>query len=90
MYKKPYLLSDRTESDERSLSIREFSDSIKRKVYKKQAGQCPWCIKNGNFKTYAIEEMEGDHITPWSQGGKSTEDNCQMLCKMHNRKKSAD
>lgn len=86
----PYLLSDRTESDERSLSIREFSDSIKRKVYKKQAGQCPWCVKNGNFKTYAIEEMEGDHITPWSQGGKSTEDNCQMLCKMHNRKKSAD
>lgn len=86
----PYLLSDRTESDERSLSIREFSDSIKRKVYKKQAGQCPWCIKKGNFKTYAIEEMEADHITPWSQGGKSTEDNCQMLCKMHNRKKSAD
>lgn len=86
----PYLLSDRTEKDERNLSIRTFSDAIKKKVYKKQAGQCPWCVKNGNFKTYSLEEMEADHITPWSQGGKSTEDNCQMLCKMHNRKKSAD
>ncbi|MFN9689021.1 MAG: HNH endonuclease, partial [Bacteroidota bacterium] len=37
---------------------------------------------------YQIEEMEGDHITPWHLGGKTTADNCQMLCKDDNRRKS--
>lgn len=33
------------------------------------------------------EEMEGDHITPWSEGGKTSPDNLQMLCKDCNRRK---
>ena len=37
---------------------------------------------------FEIEEMEGDHITPWHLGGKTTADNCQMLCKDDNRRKS--
>ena len=32
--------------------------------------------------------MEGDHITPWHSGGKTTAENCQMLCKDCNRHKS--
>ncbi len=24
--------------------------------------------------------MEADHITPWSKGGKTIAENCQMLC----------
>ncbi len=32
--------------------------------------------------------MEADHIIPWSKGGKTTPDNCRMLCKMDNRTKS--
>jgi len=32
--------------------------------------------------------MEGDHITPWSKNGKTTAENCQMLCKDDNRRKS--
>ena len=32
--------------------------------------------------------MEADHITPWHEGGKTNEDNCQMLCKECNRRKS--
>lgn len=32
--------------------------------------------------------MEGDHITPWIEGGKTDEANCQMLCKRCNREKS--
>ena len=35
-----------------------------------------------NFK-----EMDADHVTAWSKGGKNTKDNCQMLCKTHNRAK---
>ena len=32
--------------------------------------------------------MEGDHRIPWVDGGKTTTDNCQMLCKKCNREKS--
>jgi hypothetical protein len=31
--------------------------------------------------------MEGDHITPWSKGGRSIADTCQMLCKPDDRMK---
>lgn len=69
--------------DERKLNIRTFSNSIKRAVYERQNGKCCCCKKE-----YDISEMEGDHITPWSEGGKTTIDNCQMLCKDCNRRKS--
>jgi len=32
--------------------------------------------------------MEADHITPWSKGGKTIAENCQMLCVDCNRRKS--
>jgi 5-methylcytosine-specific restriction endonuclease McrA len=32
--------------------------------------------------------MEADHITPWHEGGKTIPENCQMLCKEDNRRKS--
>jgi hypothetical protein len=69
--------------DERYLGIRTFSDSVKQKVYEKQKGVCPICKKQ-----YDISAMEGDHITPWHEGGKTIEENCQMLCKDDNRRKS--
>jgi hypothetical protein len=69
--------------DERSLSIRAFTDNMKREAYERQRGICPVCGKQ-----YAIEEMEADHITPWSKGGKTVADNCQMLCRDDNRRKS--
>ena len=75
----PYILT----RDEKYLSIRAFSDAIKQKVYEKQKGNCPVCKKH-----FEIEEMEADHITPWHEGGKTTEENCQMLCKNCNRRKS--
>ena len=55
---------------------------------KEQEYHCPLCIEEGNDKTYTLSEMEGDHITPWSEGGKTEYDNLQMLCKRHNRLKS--
>ncbi|MBR2941131.1 MAG: HNH endonuclease [Kiritimatiellae bacterium] len=33
-------------------------------------------------------EMNADHIKPWSKGGHTTPDNCQMLCSTCNFTKS--
>ena len=33
------------------------------------------------------EEMDADHVTAWSKGGSTDIENCQMLCKTHNRAK---
>ncbi len=69
--------------NEKYLNLRAFDDKIKRKIYEKQKGICSWCKKK-----FEIEEMEADHIKPWHEGGKTTVENCQMLCKEDNRKKS--
>ena len=69
--------------DEKYLNIRQFKESDKRYAYENQFGVC---IKCGEH--FSIEEMEADHILPWSKGGKTDKDNCQMLCKQCNRRKS--
>lgn len=68
---------------ENKLSIRVFEDADKRTAFQAQNGVCPKCQK-----VFKIEEMEADHITPWSKGGKTTLSNLQMLCKADNRLKS--
>lgn len=76
--------------DQRHLSLRTFDDNIKRSVYEKQGGICPMCNGTDNAaKKWDYEEMEGDHDKPWSKGGKTTEENCVMLCRKHNREKGA-
>lgn len=81
-----YLLS----GDEKHLNIRSFTDNEKRKVYERQKGNCPYCVAENSKKThYELEEMEADHIKPWCEGGKTNIDNCQLLCKEHNRRKSS-
>ena len=80
-----YLLT----KNEKYLNIRAFTDKQKREVYEKQKGICPVCKKNKSDKIeYDLNEMEADHITPWHEGGKTDPNNCQMLCKEHNRRKS--
>lgn len=69
--------------NEKYLSIRAFTDKQKREAFERQKGICPKCKV-----TFELNEMEADHITPWHSGGKSTADNCQMLCKHDNRIKS--
>jgi hypothetical protein len=71
------------DGDERHLNIRAFSNNMKREAYERQKGICAKCNKN-----FAFEEMEGDHIKPWHEGGKTDAKNCQMLCKEDNRTKS--
>jgi len=80
-----YLLTGK----EKHLNIRTFTDKQKREAYERQKGICPVCEKNKSEKThYELNEMEADHITPWHEGGKTEPNNCQMLCKLHNRMKS--
>lgn len=72
------------DGDESSLNLRQFSASEKRVLYERCEGFCKRC---GPKIHYKIEEMEADHIKPWSDGGKTELDNGQMLCKHHNRVK---
>ena len=85
-----YLLT----GDERHLSIRKFEDREKRAAYERQKHKCASggkCRTPGNEdgeKVFTFAEMEGDHIVPWSKGGKTVAENCQMLCIPCNRQKS--
>lgn len=76
-----YLLS----GNEKTLSLRKFSANDKRTAYARCGGRCARCGKTG----FTYEEMQADHITPWSKGGHTTIDNLQMLCADCNRRKSA-
>ena len=68
---------------EKYLNIRAFSENQKRESYERQEGICTKCGEH-----FELVEMEADHITPWHEGGKTTPDNCQMLCRDCNRRKS--
>lgn len=74
----PYVLT----GDEHYLDLRAFPEDIKNAVWEKQNHICPHCGKEFDF-----EFMEGDHITPWREGGRTVIENCQMLCKECNRRK---
>ena len=69
--------------EERHLNIRAFTEKQKREAYERQNGVCPDCKQ-----PFSFEEMQGDHITPWSKGGHTTSDNCKMRCADCNRRKS--
>ena len=84
----PFILSDRTWRDEKHLSLRAFTESQKLRAYERQGHKCPLCVANGINTEYAFEDMEGDHIVPWSKGGHTTDNNLQMLCKKCNAAKS--
>ena len=75
----PYILT----GEEKHLNIRTFKPGMKQKVYEIQEGKCSICKKQ-----FDISDMEADHITPWSEGGKTVEENCQMLCRKCNRGKA--
>jgi 5-methylcytosine-specific restriction endonuclease McrA len=84
--------------DSRLLDIRVFDESTKRSVYDRQTkyakvndtSNCPHCALGhdaNKSKVWAIKEMEADHVSAWSKGGKTSANNCEMLCKTHNRAK---
>lgn len=76
----PYVLT----GDEHYLDLRSFDGKTKLAVWEKQGHRCALCGKELD-----IDFMEGDHITPWCEGGRTVADNCQMLCRECNRRKSS-
>lgn len=74
-----YLLTGK----EKCLSIRQFDRRDALSAYEKQHHKCATCGEEFDF-----EAMQADHITPWSKGGKTVKENCQMLCRDCNLKKS--
>lgn len=71
------------DGDERHLSLRAFSEKQKREAYERQGGICPCCGQR-----FELREMQGDHILPWALGGRTTDNNLQMLCRRCNSAKA--
>lgn len=84
--------------DKTLLNVRVFNDATKKSVYQMQTekaaadgvSNCPLCAISNNAnksKIWKINEMDADHVTAWSKGGATVLENCEMLCKSHNRSK---
>lgn len=91
-----YILGGST--DTRLLDIRVFDEATKRAVYATQTkaakgegtSNCPLCAVGhdaNKSKIWGYDEMEADHVSAWSRGGSTSIENCQLLCKTHNRAK---
>ncbi len=91
-----YILGE--EKDTKLLHIRVFDEKTKRIVYNRQTkdakmkgiSNCPHCAIGhdaNKTKIWPANEMDADHVAAWSKGGETTIENCQMLCKTHNRAK---
>ncbi len=84
--------------DAKLLNVRVFDEPTKAAVYARQTAaakeqgmsNCPLCAvghDSNATRIWRLEEMDADHVTAWSQGGSTDIENCQMLCKTHNRSK---
>ena len=69
---------------------REFSDSIKLEVIKNnlKTNNGSICCEVCKTKLNSIDECHFDHIYPFAKGGKSTLENCQILCSECNLRKN--
>jgi hypothetical protein len=85
-------------TDTTLLDVRFFEESTKRAAYARQTDEakatglsnCPDCSNGheaGKTKIWKIEDMDADHVKAWSKKGPTTPENCEMLCKRHNRAK---
>lgn len=86
------------EKDTKLLDVRVFDEATKKVVYSKQTAEaknkersnCSYCAMGHSAnkdKIWKIDEMDADHVSSWSKGGKTDIGNCEMLCKTHNRAK---
>ena len=91
-----YILGD--SKDTKLLNVRVFDEATRKSIYVKQkkeseaklVSNCPLCAIGhdaNKSKIWSLNEMDADHVTAWSKGGATDANNCQMLCKTHNRAK---
>lgn len=91
-----YVLGGKT--DHKLLEIRVFDDPTKKVVYDKQTklaeasgvSNCSYCAIGhdaNKTKVWKFSDMDADHVSAWSKGGLTNVENCEMLCKSHNRAK---
>lgn len=84
--------------DTRLLDVRVFDEATKKSVYTTQTeatkakgiSNCSHCAIGhdaNKAKIWAFDEMDADHVAAWSKGGATSINNCEMLCKTHNRAK---
>ena len=84
--------------DTKLLEVRVFDEATKKTVYAAQTrkaqenkeSNCPLCVLGhdaNKTKLWKLNEMDADHVAAWSNGGATAIENCQMLCKTHNRAK---
>ena len=82
----------------RLLNVRVFDEPTKKAVYAAQTekaeaegvSNCPYCAIGhdaNRSRIWKLLEMDADHVSAWSKGGATSIENCQMLCKTHNRAK---
>jgi len=85
-------------TDFKLLEVRVFDEATKKSVYATQTAEakekgisnCPLCALGhdaNKSKIWNITDMDADHVAAWSKGGTTDIQNCQMLCKTHNRAK---
>ncbi|MBP7775159.1 MAG: DUF262 domain-containing protein [Candidatus Saccharimonas sp.] len=87
------------EKDKSLLEIRIFEPRDAAAAYERQTvaaraagtSNCSYCAMSDNpeqqTKIWEQRDMDADHVTAWSRGGATTPENCEMLCKPHNRAK---
>ena len=70
-------------------AVRKFNPSWRYIKWEEQNGVCP--VTNKNIPQTEINDgtiWQLDHITPYSKGGPTSSDNCQLICAEANREKS--
>jgi hypothetical protein len=93
-----FVLGGLKDTDRNLLDVRVFDEPTKKATYAKQTAtankqelsNCPLCSIGhdaNKSKIWALTEMDADHVSAWSKGGSTSPENCQMLCKTHNRAK---
>jgi hypothetical protein len=85
-------------TDFKLLEVRVFDEATKKSRYaiqtaeaeNKNVSNCSHCAIGADAnktKIWKLAEMDADHVAAWSKGGKTHSNNCELLCKTHNKAK---